>query len=162
MRRGTSRRGYTQRSEPVSTRNCRVLILSVMKRRPVVAQTCAVDVYCFSYQQILDVVSPREGDLLSDRRLLKAGREFLGPGPRSLGLGSSSLKRSLRPSCLALSAATWRKRSTISSRSAPCSVDWPTLASAGWTSTSEMRSAQRAAASRSGRRGSSARCVAAG
>jgi hypothetical protein len=32
--------GYTQRSEPVSSRNCCALNLSVMKRRPVVADIC--------------------------------------------------------------------------------------------------------------------------
>jgi hypothetical protein len=43
--------GYTQRSEPVWTRKRRLLILSVMKRRPeVVLQTCAAaDVRCVGF-----------------------------------------------------------------------------------------------------------------
>jgi hypothetical protein len=42
LRRGMSLLGYTQRSVSAFTRNCRILNLSVMKRRPMfVEQTCA-------------------------------------------------------------------------------------------------------------------------
>ena len=177
-----SLRGYTQRPETVSSRNCHLLTLSIMKRRPVVvAQTCAADdVCCVSfpaggrsraeysfaperrrYQQVLDVVSKQEGDLLPGRRLLKARREFLDLGPRSLWLGSSSLKQS----CPALSAATWRERSAIYCRSTALFVGCPTLATAGWISTLECspnRGQQPPSCSHSGQRGSSAHCGVAG
>jgi hypothetical protein len=52
------------------------------------------------------VVSPREGDLLF-------GRRFLGLGWGSLVLEQGSLKLVRWRSCLALSAATWRERSSI-------------------------------------------------
>jgi hypothetical protein len=40
--------GYTNKSTPVLTRNCRLLHLSVMKRRPVVVeQTCAAGDVCY-------------------------------------------------------------------------------------------------------------------
>jgi hypothetical protein len=47
LRLGTSLLGHTQMSEPLSTRNCRLLDLSAMKRRPVIAeQTCAAGYVC--------------------------------------------------------------------------------------------------------------------
>jgi hypothetical protein len=46
LRRGTSLRGYTQRSEPVSTRKCRLLDISIMKRRSVLEQTSAAGGVC--------------------------------------------------------------------------------------------------------------------
>jgi hypothetical protein len=51
LRRGMSLRAYTRRSEPVSTRNCRLLSLSVMNKWSVIVeQTCAaVDVRYISF-----------------------------------------------------------------------------------------------------------------
>ena len=54
------------------------------------------------------------GDLLPSWWLLKASLEL---GPRSLGLGSSSLKRAWRRFCPVLSAANWWERSAISCQS---------------------------------------------
>jgi hypothetical protein len=76
------------------------------------------------------------------------GRRFLGTGSGYLVLVQGSLELVRRWCCLALSAATWRERSSISCRSVVLLGVGPTLASGGWDATSEMRSAQRAAASK--------------
>jgi hypothetical protein len=106
------------------------------------------------YQQRVGAVSPREGDLLFRRRFLGAGRGSLALERGSLELreGSfelrgGSLKMVRRRACSVLSAATWRERLSISCRSVMLGGG-PTLASAGWDAISEMRSAQRAAASK--------------
>jgi hypothetical protein len=69
------------------------------------------------------VMLPREGDLL-------LGRQFLELGRGSLVLGQGSLELVWRRSCSALSAATWRERSSIPYRSALLSK---------WTNASEHR-----------------------
>jgi hypothetical protein len=139
LRRGTSLWGYTQRSKPVSSRNCRLLDLSVTKRRPVVVeQTCATgDGCCFSfpaggrrsagftcsrapkrrwYQQRVGAVSLRG----RGSRVLEQG---------SMELRGKSLKLVRGRSCSALSAATWRERSWVSCRRA--------VLLGGWTNASE-------------------------
>jgi hypothetical protein len=68
-------------------------------------------------------------------------------GTRDPGAEGVSLKLIRRRSCSVLSAANWRERSSIFCRSVLLGGG-PTLAGAGWGATSEMRSAQRAAASK--------------
>jgi hypothetical protein len=62
------------------------------------------------------------------------------------GAGTRVPRAEGRRSCSVLSASTWQERSSISCRSAVLGGGL-TLASASWGATSQMRSAQRAAAS---------------
>jgi hypothetical protein len=89
-----------------------------------------------------------EGNPLPGRRFMEIGRGSLELEQGFLELQQGSLKLVQRHSFSAVSAATWWERSSIPCRSVALSGGGPTLTSAVWGVTSEMRSVQRAAESK--------------
>lgn len=145
LQHGMSLWGYKQRSELVSTRNCSLLILFVMKRRPVaVMQTCATtDVCCYF---ILPAVSAGLSTLLCRGSVAAMVPTEGGCSIISVGwvcdLISVFWSWSKCPLSSVLNDATLQERSSICCRSAALLGSEVMLTSVGWGLASIMQSTQ--------------------